>query len=137
MLDANQVSTFTGATINGVALSIADGKVNLTDIANFLRPIMTGNDAFVGVGEVGRQYYDATPEQRDQDDQLFVQEMTAVDEGRADLFARAKAGIFATWALATGEAEENAARQLAKYFSEPGAATDLDEAKILAIIRGK
>lgn len=137
MKDNNEFSRFAGASANATVLATADGKFTFDDLFGYIRPGSLATDGIKGFGNIGSEYYDATPAERDQDDAVFDSELTAVDDNKRDLAIRAQSGMKAVYALIVGTAEENAAAKLAAYLSGPTAASNPTAAELLEVIRGR
>ena len=50
----------------GVATSLSDGKIDFTDAANFVAPMMSAIPAFSGIGQLPKEMAALTPDEVDQ-----------------------------------------------------------------------
>lgn len=143
MIDTNEFSRFSGATTDATVRAVADGKFGFDDLTGYIRPGTLASDGIKGLGNIGREYHDATPGERDADDDIFASELSSLSENKRDLSVRAQSGLKAVFALVTGGAEENAAVKIAAFLEErmtaPVAAGETvsppSAAELLAVVR--
>lgn len=131
MTQTNEVTGFFGTAVNAGYKSFDDGIINLNDAGNILAPVLKGEAAIKGIGEVIPELAKATPAEKEDSVAGFAAELgpTVNDDDRADLTA-VVGGIQAAISMgarkAAAQREQEILSQLAvKLNAQPQlAATD-------------
>lgn len=65
MKETTELNTFVGDVVAGVAASLADGKLNVADVVNFLPALGSGQEGLRGIREFGPEAHTATVAQNE------------------------------------------------------------------------
>lgn len=97
MKNVLELAGFTGATVNAVFSALDDGKLDFSDIAKFIDPVLKGSDAIKDINLVGAENAALTIPQRDQVNAELLRSMPMVDQSTADDITRIAGGILAAY----------------------------------------
>ena len=97
MKNVLELAGFTVAPVNAVFSALDDGKLDFSDIAKFIDPVLKGSDAIKDINLVGAENAALTIPQRDQVNAELLRSMPMVDQSTADDITRIAGGILAAY----------------------------------------
>lgn len=125
--ETNELNALTGSAINSGYRALSDGKLNLTDFAVLLDPLLKGEAAVQGIGSIPAELADASTQDKDAAIDLFEAELSnAVPVDDQYDIAAFYAGITSAVSMIGRRTKKEVLEKLAVKLNGPAALSEGD-----------